>query len=411
MWFYVQHVLIAHQQADSSLHGTPRGNLSDLYPRWLGARELLLRHRDPYGSELTREIQLAYYGRTLDPARPEDPKDQQGFAYPVYVVFLLAPVMNLPFPAVQAGFRWLLILLTAASVPLWLHTLGWRPPWATTTSFVVFTLGSFPVMQGIKLQQLSLLVAGMIAACATLLAGGNFLLAGVLLALATIKPQLVLPVAAWLLLWAISDWSRRRNFVWGFVVTLAVLCGAAEYVLPGWMRRFREAIAAYRDYNDGVESVLDVLVTPTWGRALAVLAILLLAFVGWRLRRLPSDCTAFRWMLALTLAVTVMVVPKTAPYNQVPLVPGILFLLQQWQTLWAKNRLTRIIVLISGFLISWPWLAAVSLTVASVFLPNESVQKAWAVPLYSSIVIPIAAVVLLSLCLREEVADQEPKVC
>jgi hypothetical protein len=177
------------------------------------------------------------------------------------------------------------------------------------------------------------------------------------------------------------------------------------------MRRFREAIAAYREYNDGAESVLDVLVTPTWGRALAVLAILLLAFVGWRLRRLPSDSTAFRWMLALTLAVTVMVVPKTAPYNQVLLVPGILFLLQQWQTLWAKNRLTRMIVLISGFLILWPWLAAVSLTVASVFLPNESVQQAWAVPLYSSIVIPIAVVVLLSLCLREEVADQEPKVC
>src|SRR5579863_7450866 len=112
MWFYVQHILIPHQRAEAALHGTPRGNLSDLYPRWLGARELLLHHRDPYSPELTREIQIGYYGRALDPARPQDPMDQQSFAYPVYVVFLFAPTMTFPFAVVQFGFRWLLIFLT-----------------------------------------------------------------------------------------------------------------------------------------------------------------------------------------------------------------------------------------------------------------------------------------------------------
>jgi len=51
----------------------PRGNLSDLYPRWLGARELLLHGRDPYSPEITREIQRGYYGRELDSSRPNDP--------------------------------------------------------------------------------------------------------------------------------------------------------------------------------------------------------------------------------------------------------------------------------------------------------------------------------------------------
>jgi len=407
MWFYVQHVLIPHQQVDATLHGTPRGNLSDLYPRWLGARELLLRHRDPYSPELTREIQMGYYGRPLDPARPEDPKDQQSFAYPVYVVFLLAPTVNLPFPAVQAGFRWLLILLTVASVLLWLRSLHWRPSCTTTVALVVITLGSFPVLQGIKLQQLSLLAGGLIAACAALSSGGGFLLAGVLLALATIKPQLVLPLAAWLLLWSMSDWSRRKNFAWGFIATLALLCAAAEIVLPGWLGRFRAAISAYRQYTDGAESVLDVLVTPGWGRVLAALALLTLAFVGWRLRRSPSDSAAFKGMLVLTLAVTVTVVPKSAPYNQVLLLPGILLVVQRWKTLW-DNRGTRTIVLISSFLILWPWLAAASLTAASLFIPNQSVQKAWAVPLYTSFAIPIAVLVLLGLCLREVTVFREP---
>src|ERR1700739_2046563 len=90
MWLYVDRVLAAHQRADAALSGTPRGNVSDLYRRWLGSRELLFRHRDPYSKEVTREIQSGYYGRPLDPSRPQDPKDQQAFAYPVYIAFLLA---------------------------------------------------------------------------------------------------------------------------------------------------------------------------------------------------------------------------------------------------------------------------------------------------------------------------------
>ena len=41
-WTYVGRVVIPHQISDASAHDRPRGNLSDLYPRWLGARELLL---------------------------------------------------------------------------------------------------------------------------------------------------------------------------------------------------------------------------------------------------------------------------------------------------------------------------------------------------------------------------------
>src|SRR6202050_5577516 len=109
MWFYVQRVLIPYEKADAAAHERPRGNLSDLYPRWLGARELLLHHRSPYSDEIALEIQKGYYGRVLDSSRPNDPKDQQGFAYPVYVVFLLAPLIGFSFHSVQICFHWLLL--------------------------------------------------------------------------------------------------------------------------------------------------------------------------------------------------------------------------------------------------------------------------------------------------------------
>jgi hypothetical protein len=178
MWFYVQHVLIAYQQAEAVLNGRPRGNLSDLYPRWLGARELILHHRNPYSHEITREIQTGYYGRPIDPARPGDPKDQQGFVYPVYVVFLLAPIIKTPFPIVQECFRWTLGIAVALTVLFWLRTLRWSPSLSSVGILLLLTLSSFPVLQGIKLQQLTLLVSGLIAASIVLISGGHLLAAG-----------------------------------------------------------------------------------------------------------------------------------------------------------------------------------------------------------------------------------------
>src|SRR5215469_12168429 len=116
MWIWVQAIAIPHQHAEADARGAPRGNLSDLYPRWLGARELLLHGRDPYGDDITREIQVGYYGRVLDPSRPNDPRDQQAFAYPVYVALMLAPTVNLPFGTVRNVVFWLFAGLTALSV-------------------------------------------------------------------------------------------------------------------------------------------------------------------------------------------------------------------------------------------------------------------------------------------------------
>lgn len=407
MWFYVQYVLIPHQKADAALQRTPRGNLSDLYPRWLGARELLLRHRDPYSPEVTREIQVGYYGRALDFTRPGDPKDEQGFAYPVYVVFLLAPSIGLPFAAVQAGFRWILTFLTLASVLLWLSTLRWRASRSTKLIVMMLTFGSFPVLQGIKLQQMSLLVGALIAIAVVFLDKGFLVLAGVVLAVATVKPQLVLLMAGWLLLWAVAKWRERKNFVWGFAVTEVALIAAGEYVLPGWLGKFRQAISAYRQYTGGAESVLEVLLTPGLGRALTVLVLILLAWLCWRFRQVSSDSVTFKWLLVLILAATVVIIPKTAPYNQVLLLPGVLFVLQHWE-MTVGTRLSRLLAWITGVLILWPWFASVCLTAASLFLPARTVQQAWALPVYTSLTIPLALALLLG-CRSSAIDNREPK--
>ena len=400
MWFYVQHVVIRRQIVEAKADDIPRGNLSDLYPRWLGARELLLHHRDPYSSEITREIQSGYYGRPLDASRPHDPKDQQAFAYPVYVVFLLAPLIALPFPAVQGGFLWLLVAVTIATVLLWLRGLQWHTSWLVKATLIILTLGSFQVLQGLKLQQLTLLVSGLIAASVALLATGHLLTAGILLALATIKPQLLLPVAAWLMLWLAGDWRRRKNLALGFGGTLVLLIAAAQLLLPGWIGEFRNAISQYRQYNDGALSILQVLTSPLAGNVLAIFALLMTVCLCWKLRGVPAASTAFVWMTALVLAVTILVAPKTSPYNQTLLLPAVLLAAQHRRMAWQTSFAGRAIFSISTFIVLWPWVAAFAITVLSLFSPLTALPKAWMAPAYTMLAIPFAVCVMLAFNLR-----------
>jgi hypothetical protein len=389
MWFYVQRVLIPHERADAAMHQRPRGNLSDLYPRWWGARELLLHQRNPYSEDITLEIQQGYYGRALDPARPNDPKDQQGFAYPVYVVFLLAPLIAFPFPGVQIFFYWLLPGVTALSVWLWVRALRWRLSRSSFAIGVVLTLGSFPAVQGIKLQQVSLLVAAMLAGATACAASGLLFSAGVLLALATVKPQLAVPLVAWLLIWAISDWRARRRLVFGFGMVMALLLGGAEVVEPGWWRMFADAVGKYHRYTQN-QSVLDVLAP--WGysgRALAGVAGLISALILWKLRDKAADTAEFGIATSLVMSLTVLVVPMYAPYNQVLLLPAILVLARDRALLLSRSRSWRSSYLTGGLLVGWQWAASLSLSALYLVGARRWALDHWTLPFFSTFAVPV----------------------
>ena len=395
MWLYANRILRGHELAKSAQQETPRGNLSDLYPRWLGTRELLLRHRDPYSAEVTQEIQSGYYGRPLDSTRPNDPKDQQAFAYPVYVVFLLAPTIWLPFAMVQKVFVWLLVGLTVASIPIWLRTLEWQVSLPSTLTWIVLALGSFPAIQGFKLQQLTLLIAFFLAAALLLVSRRSFVWAGVLLALASIKPQLVFLVVLWLILWVLGDWRGRQRLLWSYALSMIVLAAGGEFVLPGWIGEFRAATSAYYNYTGGGRSVLDVELTPILGKPLAAILIAAILILIWKSRNVAVESSDFRWLLALVLAATLVVIPMFAPYNQLLLLPACMLIVRDLGALWNWHWLSRALVVITGICVFWPWLAAMCLTTALLFFPASSVQKAWPLPLFTSLYIPELLVAVL----------------
>src|ERR1022692_2001891 len=146
--------------------GKLKAQMGDLYPRWVGTRELLLRGRNPYGTEVSHEIQMAFYGRTID-QRYGQPGvgiiDEQRFVYPVYVVFLLAPTISMDFSHLQVWAPVVFAMLTAFSVLLWLEVLRWRPPKALIVAIVLFVLSSPQIVQGLRLRQLALVVCFLLA--------------------------------------------------------------------------------------------------------------------------------------------------------------------------------------------------------------------------------------------------------
>jgi Glycosyltransferase family 87 len=398
MWYYADFILIPHQQRQSAALQIPRGNLSDLYPRWLGARELLLHRRDPYSFEVSRQIQHGYYGRELNQTRANDPKDQQGFAYPVYVVFILAPTVTMPFEFVQIAFRWFLILLTTGAIPLWVRAIRSRPSFLTMLMWMIFTLGSFAAVQGIKLQQLTLLVCSLIAGAMAALSAGYLVPAGILLALSTIKPQLVGILAGWLLLWTLADWRSRKKFAISFFATLVALIVGGEWLLPGWISEFRAAAKAYIQYTGGGKSVLDVALGPTLGTFVAVLILVMVAIFCWRQRAAPQPDPAFAWSLALVLAATLAVIPTYAPYNQLLLVPALMLIARDAAAFWKGGRTERWLLFITALSLLWPWLTAAVFCVLFPLLSRERLENLWALPLASSLWIPVTVLGLTGVC-------------
>jgi hypothetical protein len=268
---------------------------------------------------------------------------------------------------------------------------------------ILFTMGSFAAVQGIKLQQLSLLVAALLAASVTATVSGSLFVGGALLALATIKPQLAWPLVAWLLLWAVSDWRARRKFVFGFTLTMASLLGGAEAILPGWWRLFANAIAHYREYTQS-QPVLEVMLNVVLGSAgaariggeiLAAAAVLACAAILWKLRREPAETSAFAIGTALVLALTVLVVPMYAPYNQLLLLPAILLLVRERAAFSSRSRLRRLAYFLGAFMVGWQWVASFCLTVAYLLFSRRWALKGWEWPFYATFALPVWVFALL----------------
>ena len=378
MTYYYYGLLLPMRQRDLHLTNAAGGNWSDLYPRWLGARELLLHGRNPYSPEVTSEIQRGFYGRPLDTSNRGDPSDQESFAYPLYVVFLLAPWLSFSFPTVSLVFEMVLFVITLASVFWWSRAMRLRPRANFLLLAVILAMTSYPVVDGLHLQQLTLLVAALMAASMALLAGKRFFLAGVLLACATIKPQLVFVLLVGLIVWSLSRWRERKNLLAGFAVTQAVLLGGAELLLPGWLGFWRQATQRYVGYVR--PSMLGAILGARMGLVAAGAAVFLVVLLFWRFRQHEPGSQQFNFLLVCALLVPTLLVPNAggSKYNLVLLIPAVLWLFSSGLALRPLSVFARFGWLLAFNGLVWQWLLALGVVFAVVILRHPLQHEATA---------------------------------
>jgi len=383
MWFYVDRIWGPQKQI----------HYSDLYPRWYGSQELLLHGKDPYGPEVSKEIQVWSYGRAVAPG---EQKDEDRFAYPLYVAFLLAPTVTLPFPQVVRLFRWILPIAAFISVPLWVRMLRWKCDRSLLGSLTLLSFGSFQVLESIYLQNPVLLAATFLAGAGASLGAGRLALAGVLLALSTIKPQLGVLLAAWLVVWAASDWRRRKAFLWGFGITLALLIAGSELLLPKWIPEFLAGVLAYQHYT-GNFSILRLFLGSLGGTVAALVLLLIFIRLAWTMRQKALDSREFAVVSCIALVVTVVTMPTLYPTNQVVLLPAIFFIVSEWKKLWRAGRALRLALFATSILIAWPWLGTLILMVARIYKPANAIRNLWLFPVSSILLVPISILIVFAM--------------
>jgi hypothetical protein len=383
VWRWARAVLVPSNTLEAQRKGIPFGNNSDLYPRWLGARELLLHGRDPYSTEITRESQIGFYGRVRDPQQPGEPVDVAAFAYPVPVVFLLAPTVRLPFETAQVIFRWVLLFSIAASVPLWmLQATGLRARWQYVLAGALLAVSSSAGISSFYKQNLSPLIILFLAGAAACAVWHRLALSGLLLALATIKPQISVLFIVFFIVWTIGNWRGRQRLLWSFSATMLGLFAASEALLPHWLMEFAIAARAYEGYS-GETSILRVMFPVFVAHLIA--AVLLAAFLVlcWKWRRADAGSEQFAWAMAWAGSVTLVIVPKLSSYNHPLLIPALLVLIAQRQRIWKAGLLARAFTKGAFACQLWQWGTAFVLGVLSLVLSPAHVRLAAGLPQYT----------------------------
>jgi len=354
LWLLVALFLVGDVGATYVLFTSRYPGANDFASRWAGARAFWRDGLSPYSDEATRQIQLLIYGRPIAPEEEQE-FDPGPFAYPFYTVFLLLPLVWLPYAWAEA--IWLVVLQVClfAGLLLTLRFHGWRPPPWLLGCTAIWSFLFYPDVRALILGQFSLFVFALVTLSLWALKTERDIVAGLCLVLSTVKPQMVFLLIPLLLWWAVRE--RRWLFSASFLSGAILLVGASWLAEPAWMADFLRQVARYTSYT-AIGSpiwIITHLVFPAlgvWGEvALSGLAVAFLvgavwwAFQQWEVR-------AFEWAVGVCLIVTNLVAVRTATTNYVVL---LLPLVMTFRALQRGRAGTWLVLLVEIVLLVGLW--------------------------------------------------------
>ena len=401
MTFYHLRIFIPHAQQNRASAGMAGGYSfgNDFYPVWLTARATRTAHCDPYSIETTRRIQTGLFGHPIYPRNAFDPPaDYRQFAYPAFADLILWPVGYLDFRQVRSLLVVVLLVLTIASILFWFKALNWKIQSVWLAIFIVLTLSSYQALESFFAEQPGLIVGFLLAAGAYALRSNRLLLAGVLLSLTLIKPQMTALLIFYLLLWSVS--CRQRHRFWqAFLAVAFVLMAGSLWVWPRWPQGWITILLGYHRY--ATPPLIIVLLGNSlpgyFGTILLVGLLVVGIVVAWKNRSANSDSENFWFTASLLLAITsTTVLPGQAVYDHLILIPGILLVLRHRREFLRRNWISGALLAAGALVLCWPWIGAFIVIVLRPFAsPAFFDSNLLMLPIRTALPLPFAVLALL----------------
>ena len=294
---------------------------------FFAAATVVAHHGDPYNwpSLAAAEFQLYDAPQGL---LPGDPAYYEFLAFPEgpWLAYALAPLTNLPWQVAYGIYAVLLGLILLAASFLTLILLGWSRRRAAVGAgcTLLGAVGFINLFMG----QVCVIVFGAFIASWWLARQGRPWLAGAVLALVWVKPNIGLPL--WLVL-ALLEPAVARRLISGFAVASAGLFGLM-FAVMGWhflewplqVPRMWQAVQGLQPDIASVESFFYPGLSG-WLKTAALLVTLLVAvaYSIWAIRRAPDTHIRGATVLILWL----FALPFVQSYDLVLLLPALAMLL------------------------------------------------------------------------------------
>ncbi len=310
----------------------PGGN--DFLVHWVGARAFLIDGESPYTDAVARDIQVLAYGR---PARSGE--HELRVAYPFYSVAVFAPfALIADFPTARAVWMTILEVSLILLAFVGIRLTNWRPGLLVLLSYFLFALIWYHAVRPLINGNAVILVALLVASALLAIKNGRDELAGLLMAVSTIKPQVVLLIFIFIFIWGISH--RRWLLVGWMVGGVAFLTGIGMIFLPNWILQNIWEILRYPGYNPpGTLGAAFDTWMPAIGTRLGLGFTIVLGVVillEWR-AALGKEFRWFLWTASLTLVISGWIGIQTDPGNFIAMFPGLVLIFAIWEERWGPS--------------------------------------------------------------------------
>jgi hypothetical protein len=348
-----------------------------LFPEWYGSRQILLHSSDPYSLATATQIQVAIYGKAV--GAESLARNQHRFAYPVFFAFLFFPLAMLPFSAAQFVALVGGAAATAVSLRFW-----WRQDSSVLGGLIcsIFLFAGYPVVLALQLRQPTLIIAALLAAVYYGVRSNRLVLAGILAALSSCKPQLAIAVLLPLSIWSIAQWRARMRFLLAATGGLGALLLASELVSPGWFMRWISTLQAYAQYAGSKPLLADLL----RGHFLLPVAMAVVGAVVW------ASCRYRERDLWFTVSFSIASFQLLFPfqiYNEVLLAPAALWLAANQSEINSRGQLHTLLYSCTWIVLATGWTAAIGLSAANLIAPGAGLTL-WQLPLLTAWLYPIS---------------------